>query len=39
MLLILKQLDNIILINFTLIKPLEVTLALVQVAKLFPLLD
>ena len=29
MLLILEQLNNIILIDFTLIKPLEVTLALI----------
>ena len=39
MLLTLKQLNNAILINLTLIKPLEVTLALIQVAKPLPLLD
>ena len=38
-LLILERLNNAVLIDFTLIKPLEVTLALIQVAKLFPLLD
>ena len=34
-----ERLNNAILINLTLIKPLEATLALVQVAEPFPLLD
>ena len=38
-LLILEQLNNAILIDFTLIKPLKATLVLIQVAKLLPLLD
>ena len=39
MLLIPKQLNNAILIDLTLIKPLKVTLALIQVVELFPLLN
>ena len=38
-LLTLEQLNNIILIDLTLIKPLEATLALIQVVKLLPLLN
>ena len=39
MLLILERLNNAILINLTLIEPLKVTLALIQVVELLPLLD
>ena len=38
-LLTLEQLNNVILIDLALIKPLEVTLALIQVVKPLPLLD